>query len=108
MHSWFKYFDQNLKGFDGAESKLDLYSAFKIMADKGVLIPPFNNPPEPKKGLSQISGFTGSLDAPRFKQRVDDYIDEMKAKSSKKERSKSASSRRKVKTIVTNKKVIEE
>lgn len=109
MHTWFKYFDQNLKGLEGADIKLNLYSAFKTMADKGVLMPPFHLAPHDKdqkviKGPTQLSQFSQGYTPGHFKARVEEFIENRKAK----ERPKSAPARREVKTIVTNKKVIDE
>lgn len=107
MHSWFKYFDQNLKGVQGADVKLTLYSAFKTMADKGVLMPPFNLPPHDKtqKGLPQLSEFSRKYDEGYFKKRVEDFIEAKKEK----ERPKTVpAGKREVKTTVTNKKVVDE
>lgn len=110
MHSWFKYFDQNLKGLDGTEDKLYLYGAFQTMANQGVLLPPFNLGPHDKdqktiKGVTQLKEYSRIFgDQDRFKRRVAEYVEAKKAK----ERPKSAPGRREVKTTVTNKKVIDE
>lgn len=104
MHTWFKYFDQQLKGTDTLPAKYDLYSAFKIMSDLGVLMPPFNVGPHDAgqkiiKGASQLSEFSRRFQADDFKSTLEAYVKREKEKKEPKKH---------VKTTVTNKKVVEE
>lgn len=104
MHQWFKYFEQHAKGSEGVQVKHDLYNAFKIMSQLGSLMPPFNiGPHDPAqkviKGSSQLSEFSRRFKPDDFQRTMKEYVKRQETKKDPKKQ---------VKTIVTNKKVVEE
>lgn len=104
MQQWFKYFDQQLNSARSLQVKHDLINAFKIMSDIGKIMPPFNvgphNPAQKLiKGSKQLSEFSSRFQAEDFRRTMEGYIKRQRTKNNAKMQ---------VKTVVTNRKSVEE